>query len=142
NVCCAIKDTCSFFIPKIARSQDSSIDDEQTTFILDICKLYGSKSTIFLYPEFLIYLFIFLRNGDNDDNFQMETFTILRRCCDIINEFFLATSTFDMSFAVWLVIFIYEENGTDYYHRLYKIYRLSTRNVGSLKYILRLENIL
>nr|KAF7398285.1 hypothetical protein H0235_016293 [Vespula pensylvanica] len=33
-----------------------------------------------------------------------------------INEFSLATSTFDMSSAVWLVIFIYEENNTDYCH--------------------------
>ncbi|KAL2713239.1 hypothetical protein V1478_016937 [Vespula squamosa] len=33
-----------------------------------------------------------------------------------INEFSLATSTFDMSSAAWLVIFIYEENGTDHCH--------------------------
>nr|XP_050866043.1 glutamate receptor ionotropic, delta-1-like [Vespula vulgaris] len=33
-----------------------------------------------------------------------------------INEFSLATSTFDMSKAVWLVIFINKENSTDYCH--------------------------
>ncbi|KAF7382220.1 hypothetical protein HZH66_013652 [Vespula vulgaris] len=33
-----------------------------------------------------------------------------------INEFSLGTSTYDMSSAVWLVIFIYKENGTDYCH--------------------------
>ncbi|XP_043487209.1 glutamate receptor 1-like isoform X1 [Polistes fuscatus] len=31
-----------------------------------------------------------------------------------INEFSLATSTFDMSFAVWLVLFIYKGKGSDY----------------------------
>ncbi|KAF7382226.1 hypothetical protein HZH66_013658 [Vespula vulgaris] len=33
-----------------------------------------------------------------------------------INDFFLPTSTFDMFSTVWLVIFIYKENSTDYCH--------------------------
>ncbi|KAI4482435.1 hypothetical protein M0802_013722 [Mischocyttarus mexicanus] len=35
---------------------------------------------------------------------------------EAINEFSLATSTFDMSFAVWLVLFIYKGKGSDYCH--------------------------
>ncbi|XP_047350367.1 glutamate receptor ionotropic, delta-1-like [Vespa velutina] len=35
---------------------------------------------------------------------------------DAINEFSLATNTFDMSFAAWLVLFIYKGRGFDYCH--------------------------
>lgn len=35
---------------------------------------------------------------------------------EAINEFSLATSTFDMSFAVWLVLFVYKGDGSDYCH--------------------------
>ncbi|XP_015175803.1 PREDICTED: uncharacterized protein LOC107066062, partial [Polistes dominula] len=35
---------------------------------------------------------------------------------DSINEFSLATSTFDMSYPIWLVIFFYEGHGLDYCH--------------------------
>ncbi|XP_047368005.1 uncharacterized protein LOC124956346 [Vespa velutina] len=40
------------FLLKTASSSDfHSISDEQTPFLIDICKLYGPKSVVFLYAE-------------------------------------------------------------------------------------------
>ncbi|XP_035742760.1 glutamate receptor ionotropic, delta-2-like [Vespa mandarinia] len=129
------------FLPKIAKSQDFSIGDKQTAFILDICKLYASKSAIFLYSESIKEMEMksmvfkwrraFSREGIVSTNLHFsqlhESSNYLKQIVrphyvavisnyNAINEFSLATSTFEMSLAVWLVIFIYKEHGSDYCH--------------------------
>ncbi|KAF7382219.1 hypothetical protein HZH66_013651 [Vespula vulgaris] len=124
-----------------AKSCDPSIGDEQIPFILDIRKLYGSKSAIFLFSESIKEMEMttmmfkwrttFSREGVASTNLHFsrlqESSFYLKQIIrpyyialisnfNAINEFSLATSTFDMSSAVWLVIFIYEENSTDYCH--------------------------
>ncbi|XP_035718041.1 uncharacterized protein LOC118439891 [Vespa mandarinia] len=149
---------------KIARSYEFlSIGEEQVPFIIDICKLYGMKSIIFLYSDsmkgviiiFLIFISSFelslysffsememktmifkwtraiSREGFTSTNLNFSELhkslyyvgRIIRPYYiavisnyNAINEFSLATSTFDMSFATWLVLFIYKGQGSDYCH--------------------------
>ncbi|KAL2713229.1 LOW QUALITY PROTEIN: glutamate receptor 1-like isoform X1 [Vespula squamosa] len=128
-------------LPKIARSQDPSIGNEQTPFIIDICKLYGSKSAIFLYSESIngmemtTMMFKWTRalsrEGVASTNLYFSQlhkssyyikqivrpyYIAVISSHSVINEFSLATSTFDMSSAMWLVIFVHKENGFDYCH--------------------------
>ncbi|KAF7383171.1 hypothetical protein HZH68_015020 [Vespula germanica] len=127
--------------PTANSSKFPSIGDEQIPFITDICKLYGPKSVIFLYAEMIeemkMTTMVFKsrralsREGVLSTNLyfsQMhETSYYLKQTIrpyyialisnpNAINEFSLATSTFDMSKAVWLVIFINKENNTNYCH--------------------------
>ncbi|KAL2713240.1 glutamate receptor 3-like isoform X3 [Vespula squamosa] len=108
---------------------------------MDICELYGPKSVIFLYAESIrememtTVMFKWRRalSWENivtanlyfsqlqESSYHLKQtirpyYIALISNFNAINEFSLATSTFDMSSAVWLVIFIYEENGTDYCH--------------------------
>nr|XP_050865887.1 glutamate receptor 3-like isoform X2 [Vespula vulgaris] len=130
------------FLPKITSlSEFHTVDVEQTPFIIDICKFYGPKSIIFLYTksikEMEMTTTIFKwrralsREGVASTNLYFsqlqESSYYLKQSIrpyyialisnpTAINEFSLATSTFDMSSAVWLAIFIYKENDTDYCH--------------------------
>ncbi|XP_043682426.1 uncharacterized protein LOC122635817 isoform X3 [Vespula pensylvanica] len=130
------------FLPKIASlSEFHTVGVEQTPFIIDICKFYGPKSIIFLYTksikEMKITTTIFKwrralsREGVASTNLYFsqlqESSYYLKQSIrpyyialisnpTAINEFSLATSTFDMSSAVWLAIFISKENDTDYCH--------------------------
>ncbi|XP_046828221.1 probable glutamate receptor isoform X2 [Vespa crabro] len=129
------------FLPKNAKSQDFFNADKQTPFILDICKLSASKSVIFLHYESIkemeMTTMIFKwrralsREGIASTNLHFSQLhkssyyvkQIVRPYYiavisnnNAINAFSLATSTFDMSSAMWLVIFIYKEHGFDYCH--------------------------
>nr|XP_050865552.1 probable glutamate receptor [Vespula vulgaris] len=126
-------------LPKIARSQDLPISEEQIPFIIDICKLYGSKSAIFLYSESINEMEMttmmfkwrraLSREGVASTNLYFSQlhkssyyikqivrpyYIVVISNYSVINEFSLATSTFNMSSAMWLVIFIYKENGSGY----------------------------
>ncbi|KAF7382213.1 hypothetical protein HZH66_013645 [Vespula vulgaris] len=108
---------------------------------IDICKLYGPKSITFLYAESVkgmhmtTMMFklrrLLSREGVASTNLYFSQlqessyylkqivrpyYIVLISNYNAINDFSLATSTFDMSSAVWLVIFIYKEHGLDYCH--------------------------
>nr|XP_050865880.1 glutamate receptor-like isoform X1 [Vespula vulgaris] len=130
------------FLPKSAILYEFfSIGDEQMFFIRDICKFYGSKSAIFLYDESISEMEVttimfkwrraFSWEGTVTGNLYFSQLykssyyfkQIIRPYYiavisnyNAINEFSLATSTFDMSSAVWIVVFIYKEHGPDYCH--------------------------
>lgn len=87
------------FILKAVRSYEFlSISDEQIPFTIDICKLYRQNSAILLYAEseegkdivrFLLFFFIsttfvlfIFRNGNGNDDVQMEACTFSRRHYD------------------------------------------------------------
>ncbi|XP_046828271.1 glutamate receptor 1-like [Vespa crabro] len=123
-----------------ASSSDShSISDEQTPFLIDICKLYGPKSVVFLYAESIkememtTMMFKWRRalsqEGIASTNLHFSQlhessyyvkeivrpyYIVVIPNYNAINEFSLTTSTFDMSLAVWLVIFIYKGHSSDY----------------------------
>lgn len=74
------------FLPKTANLIEfHSIGEEQTLFIIDICKLHELKSVIFLYAEStegksifyfllfisIIFIFILLRNGNGNYDIQI-----------------------------------------------------------------------
>ncbi|KAL2712483.1 hypothetical protein V1478_018006 [Vespula squamosa] len=127
---------------RIARSYELlSIGDGHVPFIIDVCKLYRTKSTIFLYAESIkemeMTTMVFKwtralsREGFSTSNLYFselhESSYYIKRIVrphyvavissnNAINEFSLATNNFDMSFAAWLVIFIYEGNNSDYCH--------------------------
>ncbi|KAL2713243.1 hypothetical protein V1478_016941 [Vespula squamosa] len=130
-----------FLAKTTSSSKLYSLDDEQTSFIMDICKVYGPKFVVFLYAESIKEMDMttimfkwrraLSREGVASTNLYFSQlqkssydlrqttrpyYIALISNVNAINEFSLATSTFDMSSAVWLVIFIYEENGTDYCH--------------------------
>ncbi|KAL2713241.1 LOW QUALITY PROTEIN: glutamate receptor 3-like isoform X3 [Vespula squamosa] len=130
-----------FLVKTTSSSELYSINEEQTSFIMDICKVYGPKFVVFLYAESIKEMDMttimfkwrraLSREGAASTNLYFsqlqESSYYLKQTTrpyyialisnfNAINEFSLATSTFDMSSAVWLVIFIYEENGTDYCH--------------------------
>ncbi|XP_043682442.1 glutamate receptor 1-like [Vespula pensylvanica] len=117
------------------------IGDQQIPFIIDICKLNGPRSAIFLYSESIkememkTMMFKWMRALSREGvastklhfsqlhqssyyvkEIARPYYIALISNFNAINEFSLATNTFDMSSAVWLVIFIYEENSTDYCH--------------------------
>ncbi|XP_035742758.1 uncharacterized protein LOC118450870 [Vespa mandarinia] len=129
------------FLQKNAKSQDLFNADKQTPFILDICKLSASKSVIFLHhkstKEMEMTTIIFKwrralsREGIASTNLHFSQLhkssyyvkQIVRPYYiavifnnNAINAFSLATTTFDMSSAMWLVIFIYKEHDFDYCH--------------------------
>ncbi|XP_043682404.1 glutamate receptor ionotropic, delta-1-like isoform X1 [Vespula pensylvanica] len=130
------------FLPKIVNSYEfHSIGDEQTAFIIDICKLYRPKSVIFLNAEtikememttiMLKWRHALSREGIPTANLKFsqlhKSLKYLKQIVrpyyiavisnhNAINEFSLATSTFDMSSAVWIVVFIYKEHFFDYCH--------------------------
>ncbi|KAF7382218.1 hypothetical protein HZH66_013650 [Vespula vulgaris] len=117
------------------------IGDQQIPLIIDICKLNGPRSAIFLYSESIkememkTMMFKWMRalsregvastklhfSQLHESSYYVKEiarpyYIALISNFNAINEFSLATNTFDMSSAVWLVIFIYEENSTDYCH--------------------------
>nr|XP_050851472.1 glutamate receptor 2-like [Vespula vulgaris] len=131
-----------FLLPKIAISYEFfSIDEERLRFIVDICKLYPTKPIIFLYgqsiKEMEMKMMMFKltralsREGLSTTSFYFSELhkssyhvnrivrphyiAIIFNDNDI-NEFSIATSTLDMSFPVWLVLFIYNGNNSDYCH--------------------------
>ncbi|XP_043682408.1 glutamate receptor 1-like isoform X1 [Vespula pensylvanica] len=130
------------FLSKIIRSYEFlSTDDEQIPFIIEICKLYGPKSVIILYADSMEEMEMttmvfkwrraFSREGIATTNFYFsqlyESLYYVKRIVrpyyvvvisnyNAINEFSLATRTFDMSSAVWLVIFNNKEYSFDYCH--------------------------
>ncbi|XP_046828262.1 glutamate receptor ionotropic, kainate 5-like [Vespa crabro] len=130
------------FLPKIASLIEfHSIGEEQTSFIIDICKLHGLKSVIFLYAEsteemematmIFKYRRTLSREGVASTNLYFSQlhessyylkhivrpyYIVVISNYNAMNQFSLATSTFDMSSAVWLVIFIYKESNSDYCH--------------------------
>ncbi|XP_035742755.1 glutamate receptor 2-like [Vespa mandarinia] len=130
------------FLLKTASSTNFyTISDEQTPFLIDICKLYGTKSVVFLYAESIkememtTMVFKWRRalsqEGIASTNLHFsqlhelsyyvkETvrpyYIVVIPNYNAINEFSLTTSTFDMSLAVWLVIFIYKGHSSDYCH--------------------------
>ncbi|XP_043682424.1 uncharacterized protein LOC122635817 isoform X1 [Vespula pensylvanica] len=130
------------FLPKIASlSEFHTVGVEQTPFIIDICKFYGPKSIIFLYTksikememtttmfkwrralshEGIMSTNLYFSRMHESSYYLKETlrpyYIVVISNYNTINEFSLGTSTYDMSSAVWLVIFIYKENGTDYCH--------------------------
>ncbi|KAF7382217.1 hypothetical protein HZH66_013649 [Vespula vulgaris] len=108
---------------------------------MDICKVYRPKSIVFLYPESIKEMEMttimlkwgraLSREGVSSTNLYFSQlqessyyltqtirpyFIVLISNFNAINEFSLATSTFDMSSAVWLVIFIHKENSFNYCH--------------------------
>ncbi|XP_035732953.1 uncharacterized protein LOC118446415 isoform X4 [Vespa mandarinia] len=125
---------------KIARSYEFlSIGEEYIPIIINICKLYRTKSIIFLYSESMkemeMETMIFKwtralsREGFTSTNLYFSQlhkssyyvgqikrphYIAVISNYNAINEFSLATSTFDMSFAAWLVLFIYKGHGSNY----------------------------
>ncbi|KAL2712482.1 putative glutamate receptor [Vespula squamosa] len=130
------------FLSKIVTSYEYfPIGDEHVPFIINICKLYGTKSTIFLYSESAkemeMKTIIFKwtralsREGFTSTNLYFSQlhklsyyverivrphYIALISNYNAINELSLATSTFDMSNGVWLVFFIYKGHGSNYCH--------------------------
>ncbi|KAI4485059.1 hypothetical protein M0802_012817 [Mischocyttarus mexicanus] len=131
-----------FPLSKIAGSYEQlSIDDEHVPMIIDICKLYTANSVIFLYGESIKEMEIttamfkwtraLSREGFMTTNFYFSElhkssyyvkrivrplYVAMISNYNAIDEFSLATSNFDMSFAAWLVIFIYNGHDPDYCH--------------------------
>lgn len=126
-----------FFLPKIVRSyKPPSVSDGHVRFIIDICKLYRTKSVILLYSESIreidTMVFKWTRELSRQDFMTsnmyfselQESLYYVRQTrphyiavlssYKAINEFSLATNNFDMSFATWLVIFAYKGHGSDY----------------------------
>ncbi|KAL2749305.1 putative glutamate receptor isoform X1 [Vespula maculifrons] len=118
-----------------------SISNKQIPFIIDICKLYGQKSAILLYPEFekememttmmFKWRCAFSREGIATTNLRFsqlhESLYYIKQIVrpfyimmisdyNAMREFSLATSTFDISVAMWLVIFMYKGDDPDYCH--------------------------
>lgn len=111
--------------PKIVKSAKLfSIGDEHVPFIIDICKLYKTKSTIFLFAEsiqgtiifliffssFLLSVFLFsLRYGKDNNGVQMDACPFSRRVYHF--EFLL--------FTIGRIIVLYRQNLTTALHRSY-----------------------
>ncbi|KAI4485051.1 hypothetical protein M0802_012818 [Mischocyttarus mexicanus] len=118
-----------------------STDDEYISFIIDFCEFYGTKSTIFLYSEsfkemeMTTMIFKWTRTLSHEGFTTMNLYfselhkssyyvkrivrpfyIVLISNDKAVNEFSLATSAFDMSNPLWLVIFIYNSPGSDYCH--------------------------
>ncbi|XP_047350396.1 glutamate receptor 1-like [Vespa velutina] len=127
-------------LPKVGKLYELLfISDESVPLIIDICKSYKTKSIIFLYGESIkemeMTMMIFKwtralsREGFTTSNLYFsqlhESSYYVKRIVrphyiavisnyDAINEFSLATNTYDMTFAAWLVLFIYKGRGFDY----------------------------
>ncbi|KAL2712484.1 hypothetical protein V1478_018007 [Vespula squamosa] len=130
------------FLPRLAKTYELfSIDDEYVSFIIDICKLYRTKSIIFLYSESIKEIEMttttfkwtraLSREGFTTTNIYFselkESSYYVNRIVrpyyiafisnyNAVNEFSLVTSNFNMSFATWLVLFISKANDHDYCH--------------------------
>ncbi|KAF7382232.1 hypothetical protein HZH66_013664 [Vespula vulgaris] len=112
-------------------------------FLVDsnICKLYGQKSAILLYPEsekememstiMFKWRCALSREGIATTNLRFSQlheslyydkqivrpfYIVMISNYNAIKEFSLSTSIFDMSSAIWLVIFLYKEDNSDYCH--------------------------
>ncbi|KAL2749295.1 glutamate receptor 1-like isoform X1, partial [Vespula maculifrons] len=131
-----------FFLPKAIRSYEFfSISDKQIPFIIDICKLYGQKSAILLYPEsekememttmMFKWRYALSREGIATTKLRFSQlqessyyikqvvrpfYIVMISNYNAIKDFSLATNTFDISAAMWLLIFMYKEDGSDYCH--------------------------
>nr|XP_050851476.1 glutamate receptor 1-like isoform X3 [Vespula vulgaris] len=131
-----------FFLPRIVISYEFfSIGNEHVNFIVDICKLYRTKPIIFLYGQSIKEMEMkttmfkltraLSREGLSTTSFYLselhKSFYHANRIVrpyyiaiisndNDINEFSLVTSTLDMSFPMWLVLFIYNGHDPDYCH--------------------------
>ncbi|KAL2713230.1 glutamate receptor 1-like isoform X1 [Vespula squamosa] len=130
------------FLPKTTKTYEFlSISKEQIPFAIDICKLYGRNSAILLYAESekemdtITMIFKWRRALSREGIATMNSrfsqmhesmyhikqivrpfYIVMISNYNAIKEFSLATSTLDMSSAMWLVIFMYKGDGSDYCH--------------------------